>query len=110
MSYFDLPRGEFELLLDDRGWTSVMFTDSLFKSDIASCIEDWSVKHKVLGARYNGKEVSIPKNYHWELRHKDELLGVYALYKDAKENLECRRKEYRKDKTIKTGSIKFVED
>lgn len=110
MGYFDLPRGEFELLMDDEGWKSVMLTDNLYKEEIAECVEMWSVKHKVLGARYNGKEVPIPTNYHWELRHKDELLGIYKLRKDAKEEADLRRREYRKDKSVKTGIIKFVED
>ena len=113
MGHFDLPKGDFELLLGDNGkeeWQSVMMIDRLAKEDIASCVESWSERHKVLGARYNGKDVNIPSNYHWELQHNGETLGRFAKRKEAKLEYEYRRALRFSDKTVVLGSIEFVED
>ena len=112
MGAFDLPTGDFQLLLKDaKGtkWTSVMFTDSLDRSEIAETVEDWSVNHEVLSARYNGREVVIPKKYHWELQLNGEVLGSYKTYKEARAEFDRRRIQYRKDKTTRPGRIVFVD-
>lgn len=113
MGYFDLPSGDFELLFGDNGtqrWESVMFTDSLSKSDIADCVEQWGKKYKILGARYNGKDVAIPVNYHWEMQKDGETLGRWKTREEASEDMNKRRRERKTDKTILIGRIVFVQD
>ena len=118
MGMFDLPRGEFELNLKPKkgkvcshnGWTSVMFTDSLYRGDIAQTVEMWSDSYKVLGARFNGREVAIPKKYHWEHRIKDEVLGVYKTYAEGRAVMDERKKLRWKDKSVKVGGAYFVDD
>ena len=113
MGYFDLPRGELELQLKDaKGirWESVMFTDSLTAEDVASCVEDWSVRHEVMAARYNGKAVQIPKGYHWEIKCKDETIDSFATRKECADAWNVRRRAWNKDKTVKLGIVSFVKD
>ena len=113
MGYFDLPTGEFDLLLKDgkgEQWKNVMFTDSINASEIAECVEEWSVYHKVLKARFNGREVAMPTHYHWELRHKEEAFGSFKTRKEAVEAMYQRKAMWRKDKTIKVGLPCFVTD
>lgn len=119
MGYFDLPTRELELLLKKKGrgnkkaeWRSVMFADRLSAGEIASCVEDWSINYKVVGARYNGREVSVPNNYHWEHRHKDSVYGIYGTRKEVLDAMQ-KRKEFNwseKDKTkkIPIGTPVFV--
>ena len=123
MGYFDLPTGDFELLLKKKGrgnhkpeWQSVMFTDGLTREDIAECAERWGNNYKVMGARYNGREVTIPApgSYHWEHRFKDTVYGVYKTRSEAVAAMQ-KRKEFNwaeKDKTkrIPVGLPYFVAD
>ena len=119
MGCFDLPRGELELLLKKKGrgnrkteWKSVMFVDRLSAEEIASCVEDWSINYKVVGARYNGREVNVPTRYHWEHRHKDSVYGIYRTRKEVLNAMQ-KRKEFNwlekdKSKTIPIGTPVFV--
>lgn len=116
---FTLPRGEFDLYLKPRkgadcrseeGWKNIMMTDRLEAGEIAESVEEWSKNYEVLGARYNGKEVTIPKNYHWELRSGSEAFGSFKTRKDALEEMHHRKVLRRQDKTIKTGLPVFVEE
>lgn len=121
MGYFDLPTGELELLLKKKGrgrhkeeWRSVSFTDSLTKEELVSDVENWSKNYKVNSARYNGKVVDIPTNYHWEHRYKDTIFGVYKTRDEVVAEMN-KRKEFNwseKDKTKKVpiGSPYFVMD
>lgn len=123
MGYFDLPTGDFELLLKKKGrgnrkaeWRSVMFTDYLDKEIIATCAEEWARNYKVAGARYNGREVNIPSpgSYHWEHRCRDSVYGVYKTRKEVVDAMQ-KRKEFNwseKDKTkrIPVGIPVFVAD
>ena len=111
MGAFDLPRGEFELLLKKDGeaeWKSVMFTDYIDMGEIADAAEMWSKNYKVLAARYNGREVTIPTNYKWELRYKDEVFGEFKTRAEAVEEMNRRKIERRKDKTVRVGLPYFV--
>lgn len=121
MAYFDLPTGNFELLLKKRGrgnhkaeWRSVMFTDSLYNEEIASCAEEWSRNYIVVGAKYNGKDVDIPSpdSYHWEHRHKESLYGIYKTREEVLAAMQERKKfnwaEKDKSKRIPVGRPYFV--
>ena len=113
MGAFDLPRGEFDLLLkDSKGehWKNVMFADSFDEGEVADIVEMWSVNHKVLAARFNGRPVAIPTRYHWELRYKDEVFGSFKLREEAKEALYQRKAMWRKDKSTRVGCIYFVKE
>lgn len=120
MGYFDLPTGEFELLLKKKGrgrfkeeWTSVMFTDRLNDESIADCVERWSENYKVMAARFNGRKVFIPHEYHWELVSKGDVLGEYSKRSDAKKAWDDRRMfnwGKPKEERIPVGVITFVED
>ena len=113
MGMFDLPRGEFDLLLKDgKGthWECVAFTDWINAEEIAMTVEEWSVNHEVLSARFNGKEVTIPKNYHWELVNGADVIGTFNVRKEAQAVWQERRTKYRKDKLEKPGIIKFVSE
>lgn len=119
MGAFDLPRGELELNLKpknkdcyfkEEGWQSVMFTDGLDYETLVGCVEDWTGNYEVLGARYNGRTVTIPKKFHWELQHKGEVLGSFKSRAEAVETMRARKAEWRKDKTVKVGLPKFVLD
>lgn len=113
MGMFGLPTGEFDLLLKDgkgEHWKNVMFTDSLYEEDIADCVEIWSVNYKVLSARFNGRTVSIPTGYHWELRSKDEVFGIYKTRKEAKAAMDERKLLRYKDKSIKVGLPVYVKE
>lgn len=114
MAAFSLPTGDFELLFDDgngKQWRSVMFTDSISLADIAQCVEEWSINHKVIGARYNGKKVPIPTKYHWDLRLKGEVLeGGFKTRAEAVEAMKKRREMQRTDKSIKAGFPAFIKD
>lgn len=108
MGMFDLPTGNFELRMKPIGesgkgkWESVCMTDSLSYKDICECVEHWSKKYKVSGARYNGKPVQIPKTYYWVLQCRDERVGHFATYEEAKE-AQAERK-----KLLKDGKIKYI--
>ena len=52
MGYFDLPKGELELLMDGN-WKSVMFTDRPSMDEIMDCVATWSRNHEVTAARYS---------------------------------------------------------
>ena len=52
MGYFDLPKGELELLMDGK-WESVAFTDRPSMDEIMSDVKMWSKNHRVTAARYN---------------------------------------------------------
>ena len=115
MGAFSLPTGDFELLMKKGGsepkWTSVMFTDALYNSEIADCVERWSVNNTVLGARYNGRAVTIPTNYHWELKFKGgEMTGHYTTRKEAEAAMKELKAKRRTDKTIRIGFPTFVQD
>ena len=113
MGYFDLPTGELELQLKDKNgvyWESVMFTDWIEQYEIAQTVERWSEHHEVLAARYNGKPVAIPTNYHWELVSKGEVLGSFATRKEAEKAREERKAKWVKDRTVKIGLPEFVKD
>ena len=113
MGAFDLPTGELELLLkDSKGehWESVAFTDSVDDYDIVDSVEDWSVNHTVLAARFNGKPVKIPDKYHWELRHRDECFGKFPTRNECVDAMHKRKSMWRKDKTVKVGLPVFVKD
>lgn len=120
MGYFDLPRGQFDLLLKKKGrgrhsskWECVMMTDSLYPEEIASCVEEWSQNYTVEGARYNGKSVIIPTKYHWELRTKDEVLNHYSTREEAvKARDERRTFNWGKpdESRIPVGTIYFVKE
>ena len=120
MGYFDLPSGEFELLMKKKGkgrfkseWKTVMFTDSLYPSEIADTVEMWSENYVVMSARFNGRKVLIPDNYHWEHRLGDKILGSYTKRAEAKKALEERKHlNFRKSKEerVRVGTIKFVKD
>ncbi|MBO5869652.1 MAG: hypothetical protein J6P84_03610 [Alphaproteobacteria bacterium] len=111
MGYFDLPRGELELLIErdrEKKWHSVCFTDSLDAETLVLCVEDVRKGDKVLDARFNGVCVKIPKKYHWVIDCKGEILGEYKTRKDAYNEWNRRRAEKRRDSTVKTGAIKLV--
>lgn len=119
MGYFDLPRGELELLLKKKGrgnrkaeWKSVMFADRLSTGEIVSCVEDWSINYKVVGARYNGREVNVPTRYHWEHRHKDSVYGIYKTRREVLEAMQERKKfnrlEKDRAKMVPVGTPVFV--
>lgn len=116
MGYFDLPTGELELNLKPKkdgkrnGWTSVMFTDGLYTQTLVGCVEEWSRLYKVLGARYNGREVTIPKKYHWELCNHGESLGSFKTRAEAVEKMHELQKKRRTDKSVKVGIPKFFLD
>ena len=117
MGLFDLPTGELELNLKPKrsnckrnGWTSVAFTDRLYREEIASCVEVWSKDYKVTGARYNGKTIQIPKKYHWEVRNKEEIFGKFKTRAEAVEELNERRLASRRDASVKVGRLVFVEE
>ena len=113
MGAFDLPTGELELLLKDgkgEHWESVLFTDSLDDYDIADSVEEWSVNHSVLAARFNGRMVALPTAYHWELRHRDESFGKFPTRKECMDAMYKRKSMWRKDKTVKVGLPVFVKD
>lgn len=99
------PSNEVELLLKNRRssqkpyWKPVMLCGNLYAEDLADLVEDWSNHFKVLGARFNGKEVPLPTKYHWELRRKGEVLGRYST-----------RKEARNANSPRIGTIVFVKD
>lgn len=129
MAYFGLPRGDFELLLKEKGrgnhkaeWKSVMMTDSLYPGDVEECFERWGENYKVLGARYNGKEVKPLTRYHWEHYTKVKLpggawktkvLGCYATRATAKAAVDERKLSNwgkPKENRISEGIIRFVAD
>ena len=114
MGAFDLPRGEFDLLLKDKtgaeNWKNVMFADSIYTEEVADLVEMWSVNYTVLAARFNGRPVAIPVKYHWELRYKDECFGKFATREECKNAMYERKAMWRKDKTIKVGLPVFVQD
>ena len=113
MGAFDLPTGDFELLLkgkDGTNWQSVMFTDRLDYETIVGCVEDWNKNYEVLGARFNGRAVTIPEKFHWELRYKDEVFGSFKTRAEAVELMKERKAKQREDKTVKIGLPKFVLD
>ena len=121
MGYFDLPTGEFELLLKKRGrgqhkeeWKSVMFTDGLRLEDVASCAEEWSKNYNVLGARYCGRKITIPTGYHWELRYKDNVYGVFKTRAEAAQMMQERKErnwaEKIKENRVPVGIPVFVKD
>ena len=120
MGYFDLPTGCFELLLKKKGrgqhkaeWKNVMMTDRLSPGDIADCFERWSQNYRVEGARYNGRAITPPTNYHWERRHFYEVLGRYATRAEAVAACdEVRSANWKKPKTerLPCGTIDFVQD
>ena len=114
MGVFDMPRGELELKLkDSKGthWDSVMLTDYLDMGMVMGCVEEWSVNHKVLSARYNGNVIAFPKKYHWELIADTESLP-FETRAEAEAVMSERRKlrTRLKDKTIKVGSVFLVYD
>lgn len=123
MGYFDLPTGEVELLLKKRGrgrftaeWRGVSFTDRPNREEIAQLVEDWSKNYKVMGVRYNGREIAIPTGYHWEVwvkvdRH-EELFGCYATRAEARAVVESRRDANwgkPKEERIPIGRVDFAE-
>ena len=119
MGIFDLPTREFELLLKKKGrgqrkeeWKSVMFTDRLELAEIARCAEEWSRNYRVLGARYNGRNVAIPTDYHWELRYKDNVYGVFKTRAEAVQMMNERKEmnwaEKIKENRIPVGIPVFV--
>lgn len=117
MGYFDLPRGRVDLNLKPKkggkydGWTNVMMTDVAEPESIASLVEDWSKGYTVLGARFNGRDVEIPKNYHWELRDRDgEVLAKHKTHAEAAEDAKDRRLKRRTDPTVKVGGVWFKYD
>ena len=129
MGYFDLPRGNFELLLKKKGrgnrkaeWQSVMMTDHLYPGDVEECFERWGINYKVLGARYNGKEVKPLTRYHWEhyikVRgarggYKEKVLGKYSVRADAVLAVDKRKSMnwgLPKEKRVLAGNIRFVQD
>lgn len=126
MGYFDLPRGNFELLLKKKGrgnhkaeWKSVRMTDRLYPGDVEECFEKWGINYKVMGARYNGKEVKPLTRYHWEhriiLRRRgvDELLGKYKTRKEAEAAVDERKRanwSRPKDERFAIGTIVFAQD
>lgn len=126
MGYFDLPRGNFELLLKKKGrgnhkaeWTSVMMTDRLYPGDVEECFEKWGINYKVIGARYNGREVKPLTRYHWEhriinrKRGVDELLGKYKTRKEAEAAVDERKRanwSRPKDERVAIGTIVFAQD
>ena len=120
MGYFSLPTGNFELLLKKKGrgahkaeWKSVMITDSLYQSEVAQCVEDWGRNYKVMGARFKGKAVKIPENYHWEVYTKTEVLGTYKKRADAKAVVDARKEanwHKPKEERVFAGAIRYVQD
>ena len=120
MSIFGLPTGEFDLLLKKRGrgrhkeeWKNVMFTDFITQGEIAECVEDWSRNYKVVAARYNGKKIAIPTNYHWEHKYKDVVYGRYKTRAEVVAAMEIRKTEnYKKPVGEKQpiGTPVFVKD
>ena len=110
---FALPTGELDVQLKDGEkvyWKNVACTDWVDKGEIAETVEVWSRNHEVLAVRFNGRELQIPTNYHWELEYKGEVLGTFATRKDAVEEMNARKIERYKDKTVKVGIPKFVQD
>lgn len=94
-------------------WRSVTFTDRLTEACIAEDVENWSKNYKVLGARYNGRRVTIPTKYHWEHRVGDEVIGRYGTRKEARTAWEMRRESNYgkpKDERVPVGMIVFVKD
>ena len=64
-------------------------TDGLCDDDLAALVEDWQGwGYNVLGARFNGRNVNIPKDYHWELSVKD---GERRHFNTRKEAVELRK-------------------
>jgi len=113
MGYFDLPRGEVTIKVKDGKKTvvkSIAFCDSLYKEEIAEMWERWSESYKILEMQFNGRKVEPMKNYHWELRYKDELFGTFKLRKDAYAALMERKHKKWDDKSIRVGTIYFVQD
>lgn len=126
MGYFDLPRGNFELLLKKKGrgnhkaeWQSVMMTDHLYPGEVEEHFERWGINYKVMAARYNGREVKPLTQYHWEHRiiirkcGVDELLGKYKTRKEAEAAVDERKRanwEKPKDERVAAGTIVFVQD
>jgi len=126
MGYFDLPRGNFELLLKKKGrgnhkaeWQSVMMTDHLYPGDVEEHFERWGINYKVMAARYNGREVKPLTRYHWEhriiisKRGIDELLGKYKTRKEAEAAVDERKRanwSKPKDERVAAGTIVFVQD
>lgn len=86
------------------------FIDRLDKEVLADNVERWSKHHEVLAARYNGRPVMIPTNYHWELQHKGEVLGIFKTREEACEEMNKRKVARYEDKTIKVGLPKYVQD
>lgn len=117
---FWMPTGNFELLMKKKGrgnhkpkWESVMLTDRLTSGDIAECVEHWQKNNKVIAARYDGREVFIPTEYHWEHRIKNEVIGCYSTRAEAIAVMEERRhSNYRKprEERIPVGGVYFVEE
>ena len=91
-----------------------MITDSLYPSEVAQCVEDWErVNYKVMGARFNGNDVKIPENYHWEVYTKTEVLGTYKKRADAKAVVDARKEanwHKPKEERVFEGAIRYVED
>ena len=123
MGTFSMPTGELELrvkpradvsaTLKEEAWMSVMFTDGLTTDELAESVEDWSTKYEVIGARYNGKELDIPKNYHWELRNKKDpsiQFGHYDSFREAHTDMISREHLRKTDKTVLTGGPVLVQD
>ena len=120
MTNFNLPTGDFELLLRKKcgvqsksEWKSVMFADSLTEEEIAMCTEKWAKNYKIEGARYNGKAVNIPTSYHWEHRINGETIGCYSVRKDAENAVNERKRLNRrnlKEYRIPIGGIWYVKD
>ena len=108
MGMFDLPTGEVELKARKKGakgkhykWESVVFTNTLSRADIARIVEEWSNYRDIQKVRFNGKEVEIPKLYHWEVWVENDIVGIF------KKNAEAVS-SYKKAKTAHKR-IKFVE-
>ena len=120
MGYFDLPRGNFELLLKKKGrgnhkaeWQSVMMTDHLYPGDVEEHFERWGINYKIMAARYNGREVKPLTRYHWERRFKDDILGKYATRAEAEAAVqEQRRRNWGVPigERVMVGTIVFVQD
>lgn len=128
MGLCDLPRGNFELLLKKKGrgnhkaeWKSVMMTDSLYPGEVEEAVERWSERYKVMGCRYNGREITPQICYHWEhwatLKTpegtEEQFLGSYRTRAEAQEAWVARRMANRgkpKDERVPVGYISFTTD